>query len=447
MIERRQFRIFFDAVSCIGGREQTFRQVCAPPGNCEREVQQCQGLQRQRGVQGGERVIILRCQPRRKDGLQLTGRIHDHRHHIACERGERGLHQVIEQRNGLGRLRAMFGKRRALQYSEKGAAVLLAHLLRLTLDPAQAAIDQFGIAAARHLVLAGKIRLQGRERAIRLAVNRGQIAVDGIDIDTRRALARIEAVGHQHALGGGAAGCAVYRRHLGGAAVHVAPGAGVERAEQLVPMRALHAEHGFELPVDAGRAGCRRRQMEQRLHLDGERPGVALVRGEALAAGVGKRCRRWLIALRSERLGERGFTVLVECEAAFRRVQAGQRDDVGLAAPAMEEALHLRRFMRQFLPPCAGATRKQHEADRARCVLGGGENSGGSPRYLILASLGIVEDEEQALVAAMLEKLLQRLPALFDDGGVEADGAVEEPGHPPLGAQPGGDFDQEPRFA
>ncbi len=441
MIERRQFRIFFDAVSCIGGREQTFRQVCAPPGNCEREVQQCQGLQRQRGVQGGERVIILRCQPRRKDGLQLTGRIHDHRHHIACERGERGLHQVIEQRNGLGRLRAMFGKRRALQYSEKGAAVLLAHLLRLTLDPAQAAIDQFGIAAARHLVLAGKIRLQGRERAIRLAVNRGQIAVDGIDIDTRRALARIEAVGHQHALGGGAAGCAVYRRHLGGAAVHVAPGAGVERAEQLVPMRALHAEHGFELPVDAGRAGRGGRQMEQRFHLDGERPGVALIRGQALTAGIGERRGGGLIALRGERAGERVFTMLVECQAPFRRAQAGQRDDVGLAASAMEEALRFGVFLDQFLPPGARAARQQHETDGARGVFSIGQDGGGKLHHLVPASLGVVEDDEQALFVAMREKLFQRLPALFCDSGLEADGAVEEASHPPFCAQPGGGLD------
>ncbi len=69
------------------------------------------------------------------------------------------------------------------------------------------------------------------------------------------------------------------------------------------------------------------------------------------------------------------------------------------------EPLQVGLLLDQPLPPFAGTAGEEDDADPAGNTLGPRGKAAGEPEQFLLARLGVVQDEEQALVVAMVEEL------------------------------------------
>jgi len=90
----------------------------------------------------------------------------------------------------------------------------------------------------------------------------------------------------------------------------------------------------------------------------------------------------------------------------LRRRNGLQGNHTRPARIASEQALDFRRLVMERGPPLAGGAREENEAHRAGVMVGAAAEPLGNGLYLVLASLGIVQDHEQAVIVAVRDEVV-----------------------------------------
>ena len=124
-----------------------------------------------------------------------------------------------------------------------------------------------------------------------------------------------------------------------------------------------------------------------------------------------------------------------------------QRDLVRPVRVAAKNALNLGALVVELRPPAARSTCQEHQADRPRPPLRPGSESLGQRPDLLLAPFGVVDDDQQPLVVAERNELVERLLPLSHRALHLLVDALEKTRHPAEPAKIGCHLDHEPRLA